>query len=130
MFDSASSFSALVGIAVDVVILFMALLSFVESAPEPIGSRSATPLLQFQHQAGRFRIIDQRVELSSPPMSLSDSYRARPIECMEAADAIAVLERKVVLLELAQRWLDLASRIDTTGLRGDVLLQQPKWTSH
>ena len=22
--------------------------------PEPIGSRSATPLLQFQHQAGRF----------------------------------------------------------------------------
>jgi hypothetical protein len=33
MFDSASSFSALVGIAVDVVILFMALLSFVESAP-------------------------------------------------------------------------------------------------
>jgi hypothetical protein len=34
MFDSASSFSALVGIAVDVVILFMALLSFVESAPQ------------------------------------------------------------------------------------------------
>src|SRR6516164_862568 len=33
MFDSASSFSALVRIAVDVVILFMALLSFVESAP-------------------------------------------------------------------------------------------------
>jgi hypothetical protein len=33
MFDSASSFSALVGTAVDVVTLFMALLSFVESAP-------------------------------------------------------------------------------------------------
>jgi hypothetical protein len=33
MFDSASSFSAVVGTAVDVVTLFMALLSFVESAP-------------------------------------------------------------------------------------------------
>src|SRR5262249_12504111 len=36
MFDSASSFSALVGIAVDVVNLFMALLSFVESAPRSL----------------------------------------------------------------------------------------------
>jgi hypothetical protein len=33
IFDRASSFSALVGIAVDVVSLFMALLSFVESPP-------------------------------------------------------------------------------------------------
>jgi len=33
IFDRASSFSALVGIAVDVVSLFMALLSFVESSP-------------------------------------------------------------------------------------------------
>jgi len=33
MFAIASSFSALVGTAVDVVSLFMALLSFVESAP-------------------------------------------------------------------------------------------------
>jgi hypothetical protein len=47
MFDSASSFSALVGTAVDVVTLFMALLSFVDQHPEPIGSRSATPLLNF-----------------------------------------------------------------------------------
>src|SRR5262249_22161715 len=36
MFDSASRFSALVGIAVDVVNLFMALLSFVESAPRSL----------------------------------------------------------------------------------------------
>ena len=33
MLDRASSFSALVGMAVDVVSLFMALLSFVESPP-------------------------------------------------------------------------------------------------
>ena len=33
IFDRASSFSALVGIAVDVVSSFMALLSFVESSP-------------------------------------------------------------------------------------------------
>jgi hypothetical protein len=31
--------------------------------PEPIGSRSATPPLQFQHQAGRFPIIAQRAAL-------------------------------------------------------------------
>src|SRR5262245_10711850 len=39
MFDSASSFSALVGIAVDVVNLFMALLSFVESAPRSLSAQ-------------------------------------------------------------------------------------------
>jgi hypothetical protein len=36
MFDSDSSFSALVTIAVGVVSLFMASLSFVESKPEPV----------------------------------------------------------------------------------------------
>src|SRR5262245_48351602 len=55
MLVSASCFSALVGIAVDVVSLFMALLSSVESAPEPTGSRRATPPLLFQHRAGQFR---------------------------------------------------------------------------
>src|SRR6516164_7463394 len=39
MFDSASSFSALVGIAVDVVNLFMALLSYVESAPRSLSAQ-------------------------------------------------------------------------------------------
>ena len=50
----------------------------------------------------------------------SDNYRARAIECMEAADATDSPERKSVLLELAQRWLDLASRMDGRGLVGDV----------
>jgi hypothetical protein len=56
MFAIASSFSSRVGTAVDVISLFMALLSFVESAPEPSGSRRATPLRLFQHQSGQFQI--------------------------------------------------------------------------
>jgi len=47
MFERASSFSALVGIAVDVVILFMALLSLVESAPRAYrlkASNAAQPI--------------------------------------------------------------------------------------
>jgi hypothetical protein len=63
-------------------------------------------------------------------MSLSDNYRSRAIECIEAADAMASPESKVVLLELAQRWLNLASQVDARGWRGNTLLQQPKWTSH
>jgi hypothetical protein len=46
MFESASSFSALVGTTVDVVSLFMALLSFVESAPRAYrlkASNAASP---------------------------------------------------------------------------------------
>jgi hypothetical protein len=52
MLARASNFRALVGMAVDVVDLFMALLSFVEQHPEPIGSRRATPLRLFQHPPG------------------------------------------------------------------------------
>jgi hypothetical protein len=47
MFARASSFSALVGMAVDVVGLFMALLSFVESAPRAYrlkASNAAPPI--------------------------------------------------------------------------------------
>src|SRR5712691_4541872 len=47
MFERASSFSALVGMAVDVVTLFMALLSFVESAPRAYrlkASNAAQPI--------------------------------------------------------------------------------------
>src|ERR1700693_5124671 len=47
MFDRASRFNALVGIAVDVVSLFMALLSFVESAPRAYrlkASNAASPI--------------------------------------------------------------------------------------
>ena len=49
---------------------------------------------------------------------------------MEAADATDSPERKSVLLELAQRWLDLASRMDGRGLVGDVLLHRPRPARH
>src|SRR5436190_2074854 len=52
IFDRASSFSALVGIAVDVVRRCFPLWNH---HPEPSGSRRATPLLLFQHRAGQFR---------------------------------------------------------------------------
>jgi hypothetical protein len=39
---------------------------------------------------------------------------------------IASPERKIVFLELAQRWLDLGSNLDAIGLRGNVLLYRPR----
>jgi hypothetical protein len=56
------------------------------------------------------------------PQMFSSSCRARATECIEAAGAIASPERKIVFLELAQRWLDLGSNLDAIGLRGNVLL--------
>jgi hypothetical protein len=52
------------------------------------------------------------------------------MECIEAADATASPQRKAVFLELAQRWLDLASRMDAISLRGNALLYQPTQTRH
>jgi len=63
-------------------------------------------------------------------MPSNDYYRARAIECIKAADAAASLERKSAFLELAQRWLDLASRIEAMSLRGNVLLCQSRQTRH
>jgi hypothetical protein len=65
-------------------------------------------------------------------MAAGDQYRARAIECIEAADASAAPECKLALLELARRWLNLASQveaIDRRNLRGDALLAEPKPTS-
>ena len=69
MFVSASCFSALVGIAVDVVSLFMALLSFVESAPRAYrlkasnaapSSSTSTGTLPVQLAALAARLCDPR----------------------------------------------------------------------
>jgi hypothetical protein len=40
--------------------------------------------------------------------------------------AAANPERKSVFLELAQRWLELGSKLDAISLRGNVLLYQPR----
>jgi hypothetical protein len=66
-------------------------------------------------------------------MSSGDVYRARALECVEAADLLADPKRKVVLLELAQRWLTLAAqmeRMESRRLQGDALLATPKPTNH
>ena len=65
-------------------------------------------------------------------MASSDKFRARAIECIEAADSMADSVHKLVLLEIAQRWLDLANRDEAMGdgLRGDGLLDDSKPTGH
>jgi len=56
-------------------------------------------------------------------------YRRRANECIAAADQVAEPERKVSLLEFAQRWLRLAFQVDEiqnrNGFRGDALLDPP-----
>jgi hypothetical protein len=55
-----------------------------------------------------------------------DNYRNRANECIEVADRAADLERKRALLDLAQRWLWLATQTDAIAdrneLRSDALL--------
>jgi hypothetical protein len=62
-------------------------------------------------------------------MASGDQYRERANECIEAADRSADPERKLYLLELAERWLRLAEHVDgihdPNGLRGDALLDFP-----
>src|SRR5947208_6195627 len=52
MFDRASSFNALVGMAVDVVSLFMALLSSVESAPRAYRLKASNAASPFSTSIG------------------------------------------------------------------------------
>ena len=73
MLASASAFNAYVGIAVDLVCFFMALLSFSWNRhPEPKGSRRATPLLPFQHSSGHPQATaDGKIE------AIRDAYTKR-----------------------------------------------------
>jgi len=67
-------------------------------------------------------------------MPTGDEYRSRANECIAAADNVTEPERKVSLLELAQRWLRLAFQLDKIrdreGLRGDVLFDDPPGSDH
>src|SRR5262249_274474 len=62
-------------------------------------------------------------------MLRGNEYRVRARECMEAADRLNDPGRRFVLLELAQRWLMLANKIDEIEARrqptGDAPLDQP-----
>src|SRR5436853_140858 len=57
MFDRASSFNALVGMAVDVVSLFMALLSSVESAPRAYRLKASNAASPFSTSIGTIPTI-------------------------------------------------------------------------
>jgi hypothetical protein len=63
-------------------------------------------------------------------MAFGDEYRKRANECIAAVDKAVEPERKVSLLELAQRWLRLAFQVDRIrdrkGSRGDALLDPPR----
>jgi hypothetical protein len=65
-------------------------------------------------------------------MASGDNCRARAKECVEAADRAADPESKLVLLDLARRWLRHAGQADTIAdrheLHGDALLDRPDTT--
>ena len=62
-------------------------------------------------------------------MAPGDEYRNWANECIAAADKVSEPERKVSLLELAQRWLGLAFQVEKigerNGFKGDALLDPP-----
>jgi hypothetical protein len=66
-------------------------------------------------------------------MAAGDEYRARARECTDAAAHAADPERRLSLLELAQRWLVLADQADemarTRTAQGDVLLAEETGTA-
>jgi hypothetical protein len=63
-----------------------------------------------------------RLGINVLKMLSGDEYRKRANECIAAADNAAGPERRVGLLELAQRWLRLAFQVDKIedrkGVRG------------
>ena len=64
-------------------------------------------------------------------MATADRYLQRPIECMRAADAATEPGRKLVLLEIAERWLKFAAQVEyvddsQSSLYGDALLPTAK----
>src|SRR5436190_16845188 len=65
MFVSASCFSALVGMAVDVVSLFMALLSSVESAPRAYRLKASNAASPFSTSIGTIPSLKKRFENGS-----------------------------------------------------------------
>ena len=48
-----------------------------------------------------------------------DRFRTRALECIEAADSVADPGRKLALLELAQRWLNLAAQVEGVAKLSD-----------
>jgi hypothetical protein len=62
-------------------------------------------------------------------MAFESPYRAIAKECLDVAGRTADLGRKLVLLELAQRWLQVAEEIaqinERNGLRDNLVSDGP-----
>jgi hypothetical protein len=54
-------------------------------------------------------------------MHSGDEYRKWTLECLQAAESMFEADRKITLLELAQRWRRLARQADE--FVGDALLR-------
>jgi hypothetical protein len=112
MFDSASSFSALVGIAVDVVILFMALLSFVESAPRAYRLKVSNAALSISTSGGTIPDFATALRLFHPLAEQGDASAQSNLGVMyEQGRGIAQNYRE------AMRWFWLAA------MQGDARAQ-------
>lgn len=61
-------------------------------------------------------------------MSLAEKLRNRAAECLKAADEMDDPERKAMMREIAECWLDLAARAET-GLSHVVVIDDLKSTS-
>src|SRR5256885_17160789 len=86
MFDRASSFNALVGMAVDVVSLFMALLSSVESAPRAYRLKASNAASPFSTSIGTIPLLHlARVVL--PTRTLQVHYRSAYRELIAFSNA-------------------------------------------
>jgi len=46
-------------------------------------------------------------------MGSYEDYRDKALECLAAAETVSDPHERIVLLEIAQRWLRLAAHVDT-----------------
>ncbi len=109
IFERASSFSALVGMAVDVVAWFMALLSFVESAPRAYWLKAGNAASPIQHPAGQF--------LTAAGVRVKDLSHQRCLETLVERMNYAVLRDEQVELRKKgiHRGVEIAAFIKGTA---------------
>ena len=104
----------------------------------PSASRSHLPfILRFTSTRGSCHRRQQQRGDATPRcvgggMASGEKCRARAKECIEAADRADDPKSRLILLDLARRWLFHADQADTLAdrheLRGDALLDHPDTT--
>lgn len=63
-------------------------------------------------------------------MRAGDQYRHRAVECMRAVEVVVEKPRKIALLEVAQRWLNLAEQADLAGENSLLAWRSPTRALH